>query len=198
MPSVTFPATEIVAMKDVTPAIKLLRERYPEAKPYLRFRRDTIWRRLFVCGHGGWSAIQPRDTAKWRADPPDTLIDTVRYCYWSNLFNQVVYTFFRDYSKGKSLEKAVLFPEILGDCPGACRFHLEPLYALDSLFGVKLNRNELMQICPRVAADSKDWLQLVSGESEESLPDDIAARIMEKCIEYSHDHASDEGAGHEA
>jgi len=195
-------ARDIVSWGDVGPAIRHLRDRYPESKLYLRFRGHIILRRLYVGGHAGWSAMQPKDTIntiKWRANTWtwDALLNVARYCYWSNLFNQVVYTYFRDFSRGKSIEKSVLFPEILGNCPGACEYHLEPFYALDSLFGVKTNQLDLMEVFPIVATYSQDWLRLVSGQSEESLPGDLAVQIMERCAKHTREVVVDERVSHE-
>jgi hypothetical protein len=41
-----------------------------------------------------------------------------------NLLSQIVHQF--GYTLKNTLSKNLLFPEIIGNCPGGCRFHLSP------------------------------------------------------------------------
>ncbi len=101
-------------------------EMLPEANAYICWRVAlTQSRSSRRSNHGIW-VIQPRDIAK---DLTNSIIhpnELREWLYWTALFSQIVFTHHAGWYSDESIAKRIMFPEILGDCPGACMAHLPP------------------------------------------------------------------------
>ena len=177
--------TSYVSLHELENEARRLASEFPESKAFLQFRMYAMRQRQNRHAlHGGRSVlIQPADARAWPSESEAMVIDAARWCFWSNLFSQVVYTYYRDCYDGTTVAKRLLFPEIIGDCPGACRFHLDPITTVHLLFGLPSDAVELNREPEQFGRDAAKWLSVIS-RGRQGNDKDIAASVVGICRNY--------------
>lgn len=152
------------SLESIHSAVAVLATQHPLAADFLQFRLHARRNRISRGGlHGGVnSTIQPRDAQGWQPESEDALRNAAKWLFAGTLFSEVVYTYFRNYFDGTKFEKQLLFPEVTGDCPGACRFHIEPRAAVKALLGIDLEDCEVVDSVALMEANAEKWLGLIA------------------------------------
>lgn len=182
MRSVAQRRTSYISLHALDNEARRLASEFPDAKAFLQFRMYAMRQRQNRHPlHGGRSVlIQPADARDWPSESEAMVVDAARWCLWSNLFSQVVYTYYRDYYDGTTAAKRLLFPEIIGDCPGACRFHLDPITTVGLLFGLPSDAVALNKELEHFGRDATKWVSVISG-GKQGIDKDIAASVVRIC-----------------
>lgn len=153
------------SLESIDSVVASLATQYPLATDFLQFRlyaRGNRIRRGRV--HGGVNAtIQPRDAQGWKPESEAALRNAAKWLFAGTLFSEVVYTYFRSCFDGTKLKKQLLFPEVTGDCPGACGVHIEPRAAVKALLGIDLEHCEIVDSVALMETDAEKWLGLIAA-----------------------------------
>lgn len=153
------------SLESIDSVVASLATQYPLATDFLQFRlyaRGNRIRRVRV--HGGVNAtIQPRDAQGWKPESEAALRNAAKWLFAGTLFSEVVYTYFRSFFDGTNLTKQLLFPEVTGDCPGACGVHIEPRAAVKALLGIDLEHCEIVDSVALMETDAEKWLGLIAA-----------------------------------
>lgn len=170
------------SLESIHSVVALLATQYPLATDFLQFRlyaRCNRIRRGRV--HGGVNAtIQPRDAQGWKPESEEALRNAAKWLFVSTLFSEVVYTYFRNYFDGTKFKKQLLFPEVTGDCPGACGVHIEPRAAVQALLGVGLQPHEISDSIAVMEADAEKWLRLICNNMTDDVLQEMKVAVIER------------------
>ena len=171
-------------------AAKLI-QKLPEAEGFLKIRLRSF---PFIQAsgryqHGLLTTLQPlhaKNLTSFASAPRK--LRAARWLYWATLFSEVTYSEFRPFYSGISLEKKLLFPEIKGNCPGACQVHLEPEYAQSSLFGFSRSELDITNNDVGMWKDKVTWLCILANQEPTDVLTKTAENIAESCISYARSH----------
>ena len=117
----------------------------------------------------------------------ETQLTSARWFYWSNLFRRLLDQQHPETPMSPSLEKGLLFPEILGIHSATSPMPEASLRALQTLFGLELHELDLMRNGMDPDKPPVRWTEIITGQCSNEYLAQLTRTIALECLDTTRD-----------
>lgn len=115
----------------------------------------------------------------------ETQLASARWLYWASLFIQVLQKSHPGYVSNTSLERMLLFPEVVENDLSINKSTLKPFNAQGALFRLNLKELDLLAHGIDVNAPPVRWTEIISGQTQSDQMRRLTLSVTETCLEYT-------------